>query len=528
MNRRRTGSIPISIDSRTRRWTLLLTLPYLLLTACSDDQQTVASPVTEAPAAAVQQAPEVAQLGVAPPYSGDLDSLSLINIRDAVLERVVPPLDYPWAFEFISDDEVLLTRISGELLRINLATGEQTPIGGLPDIGKGYTQIGLLDIEIHPDFSANRRIYFSYSKPHPESGQYHLTEVATGVLDDNAITQLETLVNSEDFGWAPSNFGGVLEFDDSDHLYISMGDRGEDVLAQRNDRLEGKILRLNADGSTPQDNPFVNKPGYDPRIYVTGVRNPQGLYFDAQSGRLFETEHGPLGGDEVNILKPGANYGWPTISYGNNYATTKPMGIGTHNDGMEQPVFYFLPSIATSAVTVYRGGMFSEWEGDILVGALRGEHIAKLDFDEDGVRAGEDILREVGGRIRDIKVARDGSIFILSQTTGLYRLSRQGEDTNTAAQVSTAAAESADHPGKERYDLVCSGCHNAGVSGAPVLGNYTQWQPVIAQSPELTREHVFNGYKAMPERGLCYVCTDQQLLDMIDYVLAEAEKGNPG
>jgi glucose/arabinose dehydrogenase/cytochrome c5 len=506
---------------------IFLTAICIALIACSEgsheNQSAITVALREAPLAEPAPLPEPIpaqeNLGIAPEYTGQLNSLSLVNVRDATLEQVLPPLNYPWAFEFINDHEILLTRIEGELLRIDLNTGLQTAMEGLPEIGKGFTQIGLLDIELDPNFISNQRIYFSFAKPHPESNKYHATEVATGVLVDNKMTQLKILLNSEEYGWAPSNFGGALEFDDNGLLYISIGDRGEDILSQRPDHIEGKILRINKDGSTPEDNPFINSNGYDPRIYVMGVRNAQGLEFDAATGLMFESEHGPLGGDEINIIERGVNYGWPTISYGNNYATTKPMGIGTHNKGMEQPIFYFLPSIATSAIAVYRGEMFSEWDGDILVGALRGEHIVKLDFDQGRVRSSEAILAEVGGRIRDIEIAADGSIYILSQTTGLYRLYRKAGATET----DTASSDKPDeHPGKESYELVCSGCHSAGVSGAPVFGNYAQWKPIMAQPLEVTKEHVFNGYNEMPERGLCYICPDEQMMDMIDYMFTAA------
>jgi cytochrome c5 len=183
-------------------------------------------------------------------------------------------------------------------------------------------------------------------------------------------------------------------------------------------------------------------------------------------------------------------------------------------------VFYFLPSIATSAITVYRGDMFSEWNGDILVGALRGEHIAKLDFDQGQVRSSEALLAEVGGRIRDIEVAADGSIYILSQTSGLHRLSRKTAVTDTET---VTAGESGAHRGKESYELVCSGCHNTGVAGAPLLGELAQWEPIMAQPLAITKDHVFNGYNAMPERGLCYICSDEQLMDMIDYMFSAAQ-----
>tara|TARA_R110000823_G_scaffold295738_2_gene415524 strand:- start:4520 stop:6130 length:1611 start_codon:yes stop_codon:yes gene_type:complete len=533
----------------------VLALPCAALLACSSDNsstpapaaadnsagitETVATPAPEAIApekAGDQSSQAVAKLGVAPEYRGELSTLSLINVRDASLAHVLPPIDYPWALEFVNDEEILLTQISGKLSRINLATGETTAISGLPAIGSGYTQIGLMDVALHPDFENNQRIYFSFARPHPESDKYHLTEVATGILKGSELTELRMLINNQDYGWAPSNFGGALEFDSSGHLYISIGDRGEDVLSRHGDRLEGKILRLNADGSTPGDNPFVDREGYDPRIYALGVRNAQGLHYDEPSDLLIASDHGPLGGDEINIIRSGLDYGWPTISYGANYATTKPMGEGTHKSGLVQPIYYFLPSIAVSPLVVYRGLMFPEWEGDILVGALRGEHIAKLDFDAGIVRSQQTILSEVGGRIRDIKVASDGSIYILSQTSGLHRLYRKSAEppsTASAAQPETqeshaqsqpAAATPAIHPGKKYYDLVCSGCHSTGAMGAPVLGDYARWKPIMEQPMELTRQRVLEGYNAMPERGFCYVCSDAGIMQMVDYMFEEALK----
>ncbi|MCB1844585.1 MAG: PQQ-dependent sugar dehydrogenase, partial [Halioglobus sp.] len=325
-------------------------------------------------------------------------------------------------------------------------------------------------------------------------------------------------------------------FDVSGHLYVSIGDRGEDVLSRQGDRLEGKILRLNADGSIPEDNPFIANDNIDSRIFALGVRNSQGIYFDKPTGLLFATDHGPLGGDEINIIEAGQDYGWPTISYGANYSTTKPIGEGTHKPGLQQPIFYFLPSIAVSPITVYHGDMFPEWEGDIFVGALRAERISKLDFDAGLVRSRQRILSEVGGRIRDIKVASDGSIYILSQTSGLHRLLRRSAEEIAAAAAAaaaqatvlngdeTAAAVPTVHPGKKYYDLVCSGCHNTGATGAPVLGDYAAWKPIMEQPTALTRERVLNGYNAMPERGFCYVCSDAGIMQMVDYMFTEAKK----
>lgn len=460
-----------------------------------------------------------AQLGIARPYTGKLTSLASLNIRDAKLERILEPVAYPWAFEFLSPQELLVTLHRGELLRIDLATGAMQSVTGLPTISAGSDQIGLMDIALHPQFARNQRIYISYARANPKAPQYYQTEVATGILSGTTLTRVERLINSEHFGWAPSNFGGALEFDNRGFLFISMGDRGDDLLSQHTDRLEGKILRINDDGSIPADNPFVGRPQYDPRIYAIGVRNAQGLYFDHETGRLFASEHGPLGGDEVNIIHAGKNYGWPLISYGNNYATSEQVGAGSHQKGLEQPLFYFLPSIAVSRLLIYRGTMFPEWQGDILLGALKAQHVHKLDLDGNQVRSSRQLLTEINSRIRDLKVAHDGSLFVLSQSRGLYRLSRQTPPRQTTAVSAQANDE---HPGKLRYEMVCAGCHDQGAMEAPVLGDAEQWATIAKQPNSLTYDRVFNGYGNMPERGLCHTCTDDQLQEIVAYMLASA------
>lgn len=524
-----------------------------LLSGCADRAtEAVETPVTEPVAVEVAPAEEaqpveppsareqiLAGFGRSEPYAGKLQSLADINVSDARLERLLPPLKYPWAFVFSGDQEILLTLHGGTLLRIDLRTGAQTEIRGLPAIGGGFPQIGLMDIALHPDYANNNRVYFSYAAPNPEADTYHRTEVATAILRGDELTELQPLLNAGDYGWASSNFGGALAFDDAGYLYISIGDRGEDPLTQRGDRLEGKILRVHDDGTVPQDNPFVATDGYDPRIFALGVRNPQGLHYDGESGLLFEAEHGPRGGDEVNILRAGANYGYPVISYGANYATGKPIGEGTHKDGLEQPIFYFKPSIAASRVVMYRGEMFPELDGNLLVAALKHEHIAKLDFDAGVIRSHRPILSEVGGRIRDLKVGADGSLYILSQTTGLHRLYRpppeppapapepQGGAAVQAPVAPAAPPPPTPHPGKEYYDIVCSGCHDTGATGAPVIGDYARWEPIMAQPLELTKKRVLRGYNAMPERGLCHSCSDWGLMQMVDYMFTRARENKP-
>jgi len=340
----------------------------------------------------------VLTLGTSRPEPVSLPSISRVNVRDAKLEPVLPRLKYPWAFEFINESEILLTQHAGKLLRIDLNSGVSQAVRGLPDIAVGTGQMGLLEVPLHPEFASNQRIYLSYAKPYEGSNRYSVLEVVTAVLSGRQLVDVKPLLNYDRYSWVPSNFGGAITFDDEGYLYVTVGDRGEETGAtRRGDSLEGKVLRLTDLGEVPTDNPYVGVEGYDPRIFAAGLRNAQGLAFDSPTGMLVEVEHGPLGGDEVNVIEAGHDYGFPTVSYGGYYADARPFGQGTHAEGTEQPIFYFLPSIAASKVMIYRGSMLPEWNGHIFVTALAGQHVAKLDLDGSVVRSSYSILQEVGG-----------------------------------------------------------------------------------------------------------------------------------
>ena len=491
----------------------------------------------------------VLTLGTSRPEPVSLPSISRVNVRDAKLEPVLPRLKYPWAFEFINESEILLTQHAGKLLRIDLNTGVSQAIRGLPEIAGGTGQMGLLDVALHPEFESNQRIYLSYAKPYESSDRYSVLEVVTAVLSGRQLVDMQPLLNYDRYSWAPSNFGGAITFDGAGYLYITFGDRGEETGAtRRGDSLEGKVLRLTDLGEVPPDNPYVGREGHDPRIFAVGLRNAQGLIFDPPTGKLVEVEHGPLGGDEVNLIEAGHDYGFPAASYGGYYSNARPFGRGTHAEGTEQPIFYFLPSIAASKVMMYRGSMFPEWYGHIFVTALAGQHVAKLDLDGTVVRSSYPVLQEVGGRIRDIKEAPDGSIYILSQTHGLKRLFRPGpppfsrprvapdssiqpavqrEDlSNDPFLVRSADSRSGPHPGKALYILACSGCHDPGVSAAQDLGDFAAWEPIMRQAPAVTREHVIFGYGDMPPWGFCNSCPINDVYNAIGYIFEEAQNSH--
>ena len=464
----------------------------------------------QAPVDSEASGKEEIKLGDRPAYLGKLPSLASLNIRDAILEEVYSGLTKPWAMEFLSDDELLITEIDGKLFRYQISSKKLTEISGLPEIATEQLQTGLLDVEIHPDFESNQKIYFSYVISDEKTRKYYLTVVARAILQANALVEVQEIVRSGPFGWSPSNFGGALEFDTEGYLYISIGDRSEHQLAQMGDRLEGKILRLHDDGSVPDDNPFVDDSNIDNRIYAFGVRNPQGLHFDETYGQLFESDHGPMGGDEVNIIEAGRNYGWPIATYGKNY-TSASIGEGSHKKGMEQPLFYYVPSEALSPITVYRGEMFDDWDGHILVGVLRGKHISKLDIDDRVIRSEYPFLNEIRDRIRDVKVASDGSIYVLAQKGSIYRLFRP------------PATEFQQEPtrGEQVYQMACAGCHDVGADNAPKLGVADDWKKIMKQPLNRTYKHTIEGYKSMPERGLCNICSDEHLRITVDYMLEQ-------
>ncbi len=447
-----------------------------------------------------------------PAYQGDLPSMAAINMRDARLDLVVDGLTYPWAIEVLDPGQILISEIGGRLLRLDVASGKLTAVAGVPPVVTAHEQTGLLDLALHPQFASNQLVYFSYVESDPESGRYFRAAVDRARLVDDQLLDRQRMLTAEPYLWSPSNFGGALAFDHAGHLFISIGDRSESVFAQDGKRLQGKILRLRDDGSVPADNPFIDDPRIDDRIYALGVRNPQGLHFDVASGRLFEAEHGPMGGDEVNLIEAGRNYGWPTITYGVEY-TTEPIGTGTHGDGFAQPLFYYLPSEAISPLMVYRGSMFPEWNGDLLLGALKGQHVSRLDLDGTRVRSEYPILREIGGRIRDIKIAGDGSVLLLSQAGSLFRLRREPK---------SAAATPAAFDASILYRFVCAGCHDSGAYRAPRPSVAAEWAPIQAKPRTDVYQHVIDGLGAMPARGMCHFCNDEQLRRTTDFMLDQA------
>ncbi len=340
--------------------------------------------------------------------------------RAVTAEQIVTGLNHPWSIAFISDNDWLITERSGTLRRVIDGNLQEQPITGLPEINP-VGQGGLLDVVLHPEFDKNQWVYLSYSA---KKLLGYGTEVARGKLVENELQNVETVFKATPKVLGGRHFGSRLVFDDNGFLYISLGDRGSKKTAQQQNKHLGTIIRLHDDGRIPKDNPFVDVANVLPEIYSYGHRNVQGMVFDNQTKTLWAHEHGPQGGDELNQVLAGQNYGWPTITYGANYGTGTKIGEGTDKPGMLQPKTYWDPSIAPSGLAIVDSPRYSEWQGNLLVGALKFQLIARLELDENSVTHEEQMLAGKLGRIRDIRQGPDGFIYLLtdSDNGSIYRL----------------------------------------------------------------------------------------------------------
>ncbi|GMQ27301.1 PQQ-dependent sugar dehydrogenase [Algoriphagus sp. oki45] len=319
----------------------------------------------------------------------------------------------PWGMTWLADGRMLVTERKGEILifKEDKYTGEK--VTGLPAI-YASGQAGLLDITTHPNHAQNGWIYISYAKPVGNGGA---TTIARFKLSGNAITDFEELIVTTPAWNGGTHYGSRVVFDRENYLYFSNGERGSQNNAQDLKNSHGKIHRIHDDGRIPADNPFINTPGAVSSIWTYGNRNPQGLYYDLESNRLWEVEHGPRGGDELNLLEKGKNYGWPVITYGINYNGT-PITDITEKEGMEQPVKYWTPSIATCGMTMVTSDKYPAWKGNILVAALAGTHIARVEMN--GINAsGEEKLFPGIGRVRQVAQSPEGYIYAVTEGPGL-------------------------------------------------------------------------------------------------------------
>lgn len=349
--------------------------------------------------------------GVAPGYAAQTLEPQSADESGFRVVTITEGLEHPWGLAFLPDGRMLVTERPGRLRIVEQGKLNPLPITGLPEI-TAVGQGGLLDIALHPNYQKNGWLYFSYVG----FGQGGMgTRVARARLNGLRLTDVEELFRMNIGSMSGRHFGSRLLFDRAGYLYITVGERGDQQRAQLLNDHAGSVIRLHDDGRIPQDNPFVNRPDLLPEIYSYGHRNPQGMALHPQSGQVWIHEHGPQGGDELNLIVAGQNYGWPVITYGVNYGIGTPIGEGTHKPGMVQPNYYWVPSIAPSGMTFYDGEAFPQWRGSLFIGSLKFELLVRLEFDDDGEVVKEKrMLRGRLGRIRDVRTGPDGLLYLLT------------------------------------------------------------------------------------------------------------------
>lgn len=339
-----------------------------------------------------------------------------MNIK---LEKIVSNLGVVWGMTFVSNEKILFTQKSGEIGILNLSTKKIKYLKNTPNVlyeGQG----GLMDVQVSPNFLKDNLVFFTYVKKLGESG---VTTLAKAKFINDNLTNWEDILISKSKSDNSRHFGSRITFDEKGHLFFSIGDRGFRPNGQDLKTHSGSIIRLNLDGSIPKDNPFVNEKEKLSEIYSYGHRNPQGLFYDSTSKNLWSIEHGPRGGDEINLIKKGLNYGWPIISYGKEYWNPFPVGEGTHKKGMEQPVKYYIPSIAPSSLIVYKGEMFPKWNGNILSGALKLRHLNRVVLNKKReVIKEERLLEELAERIRNVIESKKGELIISTDSGNIYKI----------------------------------------------------------------------------------------------------------
>jgi glucose/arabinose dehydrogenase len=334
-------------------------------------------------------------------------------------QLVTKGVDIPWGMTWLDNKTILVSDRKGELRVISKGMLLNEKVTGLPDL-RAQGQGGLLDVAVDPNYADNNIIYFSYSGLEGEGDGAH-TSVMRAKLQNLKLTEQTVIFEGGPNTTKGQHYGSRLTFDKQGYLYISSGDRGDrDVNPQRLDRDAGKIHRINRNGSIPKDNPFVGQEGANPSIYSYGHRNPQGMAMHPVTGDIWTHEHGPKGGDEINIILKGANYGWPIISYGVNYSGSSFTEL-TEKEGMQQPDWYWTPSIAPSGMTFVTSDVYPDWKGKIIVGSLKFAYLVALELEGDKVLS-QEILFPGIGRVRNVVQGADGYIYVATDGSGIFKI----------------------------------------------------------------------------------------------------------
>ncbi|MBK8009666.1 MAG: PQQ-dependent sugar dehydrogenase [Rhizobiales bacterium] len=355
-----------------------------------------------------------ALLVLAAPASAQTEPTVLKSEKTSIrVEVIASGLQNPWGLTFLPDGRALVTERPGRLRIIGKDNKLSDPVGGVPEVA-AVGQGGLLDVALSPDFAKDNLVYVSFAEPRGASGSS--TSVARGKLVEKdgkaALEDVKVIFRQEPARLGGFHFGSRLVFARDGNLFITTGERNLKTPSQDLSNHIGKIIRVTPDGGVPKDNPFVNDKNAKPEIWSYGHRNVQGAALHPQTGKLWTIEHGARGGDEINIPQAGKNYGWPVITYGVDYSGAR-IGEGTHKEGMEQPIFYWDPSIAPSGGMFYTGDLFPAWKGNLFTGGLALTLLSRLELDGEKIVKEERLLEEMGNRIRDVRQAPDGSIWLL-------------------------------------------------------------------------------------------------------------------
>lgn len=334
------------------------------------------------------------------------------------VEEVISDLSIPWGMTFLNNNQMLITQKNGKIFRLNIQNKELKSIRNPFKIYQ-HRQGGLLDVQVSPNYVKDTWIYFTYVKKVNGLG---VTILSRAKLKDDKLYSFEELLETKSGTNTGVHFGSRITFDEDGYVYFGVGDRGYRPNAQDINTHAGSIIRLHLDGTVPKDNPFVGKDGLD-EIYSYGHRNPQGLFYDKSSKQLYSNEHGPRGGDEINIIKKGKNYGWPTISHGKEYSSFKSVGEGTKKEGMEDPIKVYVPSIAPSSLIIYSGKVFKEYKGNIFSGALVLRHLNRVVLDNDALVIKEErLLLDLEERIRNVIESPDGLLYMSTDSGRILRI----------------------------------------------------------------------------------------------------------
>ena len=345
----------------------------------------------------------------------DIDEDNIITSENFTygIDTIADDLQIPWGLTFLPNNDLLVTERSGEIRIIRDNQLLDQKINGVPEV-YAQGQGGLFEIKLHPDYENNGWLYISYAAKGNGGGN---TAIMRARLDGFDLVDKEIIFQALPFKSGGNHFGGHMEFNSQGYLFLSVGERGTRTNAQTLSNHSGKILRLNDDGSVPSDNPFVNQSNASPEIFTYGNRNPQGMAVHPVTGEIWTHEHGPMGGDEINIIRPGLNFGWPEVSYGKNYDGTTFTEITSRED-VADPLHYWVPSIAPCGMEFVTSDLYPPWKDNLLVGSLKFRYIARLEMDGERV-VNEEKLVENLGRIRSIVQGPDGLIYVSMESPGM-------------------------------------------------------------------------------------------------------------